>query len=142
MSYFIYPYKGFSIDENYIINFGMRSKDIKDVLGEKFECQQDSFEYYKDFRIDYNKQEEAIAFEFFSSSIVIMKNNELPLLNNVNLFSYTKNKINKILMSYDKKIILDGASTISLKYGVGTYGEEKKCETIIIFKQGYYDNIF
>lgn len=117
----------------------MKSNDIKSLLGEYYEFQQSSMEYYKDFRIDYDKNGEAAAFEFFSSISVILSDNELLLPNAVNLFSLPLNKINKALKLYDPNYINDGASTISLKYGIGTYGEGKKCETIIIFRHGYYD---
>ena len=100
-----------------------------------------SMEYYNDFRIDYNTQDKAVAIEFFPSSELFIKSDDFTKLKATDLFKISFKWLNKILSTLDSSNKDNGCGIISLKYGIGTYLEDSEgdiCESIIIFKEGYY----
>lgn len=145
MGYIIKNYDGFINNDICELKFGMTKNEIHNLLCKKPNSIMSTLEYYDDFRIDYDEQDNASAFEFFSSSKLYLNMKEFPELKNINLFTINFDKLNKIITCKDSLSKVDSSGIISLKYGVGTYqedSEEEICESIIIFKKGYYDSIY
>lgn len=146
MEYIIYPYSGFRcVPSNICINLGMTSNEIANLLGRVSNDVVSALEYFDDFRIDYDDKCNASAFEFFNSSkLYIGKECRINLFDNIDLFSIKFGKLNKAILEIDNSARCDGAGVISLKLGLGTYHEDSEddiCESIIIFKKGYYDSL-
>lgn len=142
MKYILTPYSGINICETgEMLFFGMTSEMICEKIGEKYNYKMDSLEYFSDFRVDYDSDSLASAFEFFPKCKVFYHNDLYPLLNDVDLFYMKHDKLAKIIRSYDPDYVYE-SGIISLKLGIGTYydcAENGKAESIILFKHSYYE---
>lgn len=146
MEYVIYPYSGFfCVSSNARIEFDMTSTKIASLLGYDKKETMSNLDYFDHFRVDYDDKGYAVAFEFFNTSkLLIDENNNKDLPSNIDLFTLKFKELNKIILKIDNTTKCDGAGVISLKLGIGTYHEDSdddKCESIIIFKKGYYDSL-
>lgn len=141
MKYILYLYKGFKNELNDVcFTFDMSKSEIHDLLGKKPEYIMSTLEYYDDLRIDYDKDDRAVAFEFFSWADVVLESDDFPDLKGINLFSISNKKLNRLIKKHDLSAETDSSGVISLKYGIGTYCESSdESDAIIIFKKGYYD---
>mgnify|MGYP004588980353 FL=1 len=144
MSYLINPYVGFQDELNGLFfPFGIDKSEFHALIKKEPNSYMSTLEYYDDYRVDYDRNNKAIAFEFFSNSdlFIITDANEFNDIKEKNLFKIPFVEINKILCVNDPSSKVTDAGVISLKYGIGTYledSEEDVCESIIIFKKGYY----
>ena len=143
MRYLIKPYEGFLIqDRNIFVSLGTQKEEIHKQLGGAPGDILETLEYYDDLRVDYNEKDEAVAFEFFSGPEVFLDPSVSPLLTEQSLFRISFSELNELLVKTDPQSKVSGAGVISLNYGLGTYledSEEDICESVIIFKKGYYD---
>ncbi len=144
MSYLINPYVGFQDELNGLFfSFEIDKSEFHTLIKKEPNSYMSTLEYYDDYRVDYDKNNKAIAFEFFSHSdlFIITEAKEFNDLKEKNLFKIPFVEINKILCVIDPSSKVTDAGVISLKYGIGTYledSEEDTCESIIIFKKDYY----
>ena len=127
---------------DFCFTFDMSKPEIHYLLGKEPDYIMPSLEYYDDFRIDYDKDGGAVAFEFFSWANIMVESDDFPDLKGKNLFSVPNKKLNRLIKKCDSSAQTDSLGVISLKYGIGTYCESSnKSDTIIIFKKGYYDSL-
>ncbi len=145
MEYVIYPHSGFfCVSSKARIEFDMTSAKIADLLGYNKKETISTLEYFDHFRADYDDKGYAAAFEFFNTSKLLIGENNNNLPSNIDLFTLKFTELNKAILKIDNTAKCDGTGVISLKLGIGTYHEDSdddKCESIIIFKKGYYDSL-
>ncbi len=141
MKYILTPFSGVKVYETgEMLLFGMTSETICKKTGEKINHKINTLEYFRNFRVDYDLNNLASAFEFFSNCSVFYNNDLYPLLCNKDLFDMEHREIVEIIKKYDPDHYYD-SGIISYKLGIGTYvenDEEEKAESIILFKQDYY----
>ncbi|MDE5556869.1 MAG: hypothetical protein K2J32_04135 [Ruminococcus sp.] len=144
MKYILYTYQGFKNELNDIcFTFDMSKSEVHDLMGKEPDYIMSTLEYYDDFRIDYDDDDRAVAFEFFSWANIVIENDDFPDLKEINLFSLSNKRLNRLIKKHDFSAETDASGIISLKYGIGTYCESSnrnESEAIIIFKKGYYDS--
>lgn len=145
MEYLIKPHEGFLIkNKNMFITLGTQKEIIHKQLDSNPSYIMETLEYYDELRVDYNENDEAVAFEFFSNADVFLDSTYSPKITEKNLFKISFSELNELLIKIDPQSKVSGAGVISLNYGLGTYledAEDDRCESIIIFKKGYYDSL-
>ena len=145
MNYSIVLNKGFRMDSNNtFVTLGMSKPEVHAALNMQPSFLLDTMEYYENFRVDYDSNDIAVAFEFFSNSNLYIKSEKFFTLEKRNLFTIPFEEMNTILEGLDPQVRISNSGVISLEYGIGTYLEDSDdivCETIIIFQKGYYDSL-
>lgn len=145
MNYSIIPNKGVWLhSSNVLVPLGMKKCKLHAILNMQPSFLMGTMEYYEHFRVDYDSSDLAVAFEFFSNSNLYIQSDDFCILENRNLFTIPFQELNTILEELDPQVHISDSGVISLEHGIGTYLEDSEdivCETIIIFKKGYYDSL-
>lgn len=135
--YEIKSYQGFGD-----IKFGDESGVIEKIMKVKPSKFKKSYydisetDAYEDFFVYYDKDGKCEAIEFNSNADVIF--------NNILFFGKKYIDVENAFKSIDSNIIIDGVGFNSNKFGIGVYAPNKddiasEIESVIIFRQGYYD---
>ncbi|MBR3771804.1 MAG: hypothetical protein IKL07_06010, partial [Clostridium sp.] len=91
---------------------------------------------YDDFYVYYDENGKCEAIEFMNNAELIFEQ--------ISLFQKNYSDIETIFRNMDSDIEIDAVGFNSNKFGIGVYAPNKddcnsKIESIIIYKQGYYD---
>ena len=140
--------------EPYISIGPLRLNEDREIIREKinepfdarvneFDGLQDNFDYFTDsiFLVHYDKNNKAIAFEFFEEC------EHNLIFNGVDLRGLPFVELTNMFSEIDPSLFVDDSSFISNKFGISAYcpytGTDglAHSETVTIFAKGYYDSI-
>lgn len=138
--YEIKPYQGFND-----IRFGCVSTEIEKYMKvnprkvKKSPYDKCETDVYNDFYVYYDEHGKCEAIEFTNNAELIFNQNSL--------FDKKYIDIETIFRNMDSNIEIDEVGFNSNKFGIGVYAPNKddcnsKIESVIIFKQGYYEKVF
>ena len=135
--YEIKSYQGFND-----IKFGCESTQIEEFMKvkprkiKKNPYDKSETDGYDDFYVYYDENGKCEAIEFMNNAELIFEH--------ISIFQKNYIDIETIFRNMDAHIEIDEVGFNSNKFGIGVYAPNKddcnsKIESVIIFKQGYYD---
>lgn len=117
------------------VYFGMNREEVRNILGDYKEFKKSKFskntaDDFETCHVFYDLDNNCEAIELFSNiNIKIDEDTILP----------TKfNEIFKLLEKIDEKLEIEEDRCTSIKYSIGVYAPNKKVESVLFGKEGYY----
>ncbi len=127
------------------LTFKMNKNQVRKILGndykefKKSRLSKTLTDNYKYAHIYYNENDNLDAIEFFNEDDLSLT------LNGKNLTDFSYNDLKIFILTLDKNLIIEADNFTSKKLGIGAYApnivDDKNAisETIIVFKEGYYN---
>lgn len=125
--------------------FSMNKKEIRNLLGNEYkEFKKSKYsktftDDYKFAHIYYNEDDKFEAIEFFNEQSISLT------LNNKELIGIPYNDLKDFILTLDDELLIESDNFTSKKLGIGAYApgvsnnNNTIPETIIVFKNGYYE---